>query len=128
MRNLLPSHDAIAELAGFLLVTPDSATRASLISAAVVAILPDSACVVHRTYLNKGEAAWKSMAAAGAFRLVTTPYREIAGSSPLSSLRLHKRKSMLTLTFAGRDYSHLHINRTVVGLAYASGTPISESS
>jgi transcriptional regulator with GAF, ATPase, and Fis domain len=113
-----PLHDAVSELAVSLLAAPDSATRASLIASAVVAKLPDSACIVHRVHLDKREAPWKAMAAVGEVSIghasLSTDNRLISSIfTAIPQAQIHVGSNVRR-----EDYSHLHINRTVVSLAY----------
>jgi GAF domain-containing protein/multidrug resistance efflux pump len=113
-----PPHDAIAELAASLLAAPDSATRASLIASAVVAILPDSACIVHRALLKKGDMTWKAIGAAGDVSIgqssLSTDNRLISSFfSAIPQAQIHVGSDVRR-----EEYSHLHINRTVAALAY----------
>ena len=115
----MPSpHDAIAEIAASLLAAPDSATRSSLIASAVVAILPDSACVVHRALFKKGEMTWKAIGVAGKVSMgqtsLSTDNRLISSLfSTIPQAQIH-----IGADVRREEYSHLHINRTVTALAY----------
>jgi hypothetical protein len=55
---LAPLNDAAAEVGALLLASTDSALRASTIASAIVDLLPDSACVVHRFVVADGEGEW----------------------------------------------------------------------
>jgi len=48
-----------------LLAAPDAAARATLVASAIVELLPDTACAIHRFTPGDGDAAWTAIAAAG---------------------------------------------------------------
>ena len=106
------------ELAESLFSISDSSTRARRIALAVVAILPDSACVLHRLVAT-GET--DSLIPAG-----------VAGPVSLGDDWLSVGNRLLSPFFAGsteplvyasaelqrEDYAHLHLSRSFASLAY----------
>lgn len=106
------------ELAESLFSISDSSTRARRIALAVVEVLPDSACVLHRL-IATGETS--SLIPAG-----------VAGPVSLGADWLSVESRLLSPFFAGsaqplvyasaelqrEDYAHLHLSRTFASLAY----------
>jgi transcriptional regulator with GAF, ATPase, and Fis domain len=106
------------ELAESLFSTSDSSTRARRIALAVVAVLPDSACVLHRVIAMGATA---SLIPAG-----------VAGPVSLGNDWLSAGNRLLSPFFAGsaepqvyasaelqrEDYAHLHLSRSFASLAY----------
>jgi RND family efflux transporter MFP subunit len=115
---MLLSNDAIAEFAASLLRASDSSTRASLIASAIVEIIPDSACVIHRISSSGTEMQWNTVAVAGD---VSISQASLSVDSRLVSSFFSETPQ--TEVHAGseirrEDYSHLHINRTVESIGY----------
>lgn len=106
------------ELAESLFSISDSSTRARRIALAVVEVLPDSACVLHRL-IATGETS--SLIPAG-----------VGGPVSLGADWLSVESRLLSPFFAGsaqplvyasaelqrEDYAHLHLSRTFASLAY----------
>ena len=59
------SYDFVIELASSLLAATDSAARARSIASAVVQLLPDSACIIHRLSSADGEPVFLPVGIAG---------------------------------------------------------------
>ncbi|HLY43144.1 MAG TPA: efflux RND transporter periplasmic adaptor subunit [Terracidiphilus sp.] len=110
-------NDAAVQVGALLLAAPDSATRASLIAAAIVEQIPDCACSVHR-FVADVEEAWTAIGIAGPITIERSSFP--AGSSLTEALFADPPQAVI---HAGADIrreeiSHLHVARTIVSLAY----------
>jgi transcriptional regulator with GAF, ATPase, and Fis domain len=115
---MMPSTDASLELAASLLAANDSAARSALVAAAVVEALPECACVLHRFRPENGDAAWVAIALAGD---VSVEQFSMASASRLLEPLL--AEAPVGVVYPGsqiqrEDYAHLHVNRSIVSLAY----------
>jgi transcriptional regulator with GAF, ATPase, and Fis domain len=111
-------NQAIADVAALLLAAPDAAARASVIASAVVDLIPDSACIVHRVFFEPNGAVWKTLARAGEVSVGRLPLSE--GNRLIAPLLSEDPRAQI---YSGaeirrEDYSHLHVNRTIATLAY----------
>jgi transcriptional regulator with GAF, ATPase, and Fis domain/biotin carboxyl carrier protein len=115
---LVPLNDTAAEVGALLLAAPDSATRASIVASALVDLIPDSACVVHRFRLGDGEAEWKAVGVAGD---VSSEQDSLKSDNPFI-VPLLSESPELTIypgsAIRREDYAHLHITRSVASIAY----------
>ncbi len=114
-----PLNDAAVETAALLLAAPDAAARATVIASAIVDLIPDSACSVHRVVAgDEGDAAWTVIAAAGDISVENTNLE--AGSRLIVPL-LGEFPPALVYPIAElrrEDYSHLNVPRTFASIAY----------
>jgi RND family efflux transporter MFP subunit len=101
------------EFAALLLGTPDSSARASLVTAAIAEILPDTACVLYLTGPASSEA-WRPVAVGGDVTLTG------GGSAPLLAETPEPLDSRIYrgADLRREDFPHLLLNRTVISLAY----------
>ena len=113
--------DFVIELGVSLVSAPDAAARAGLIASAAVAIVPDSACVIHRTAESAtesdGEPQLLPVGIAGELALADQPaplgpellaaFREDAAPRFFDSSQIRRE-----------DYAHLNLARSVASLAY----------
>jgi multidrug resistance efflux pump/transcriptional regulator with GAF, ATPase, and Fis domain len=112
------SNDVVLELAASLLAASDSAARAGLIASAVVQIVPDCACIVHRLLREDGGAALAAIGLAGSVSVAENTL------SPQSRLLASVfRDPSETHFYAGNairreDYGHLNVSRSVASLSY----------
>ena len=111
-------NDSAIELAISLLAAVDSAARASLIASAVVDLLPESACIVHRLMSGDDEIAFAAVGMAGEMsladdvlhaegRLLAPIFSDEPGAIVYSSGE-----------FQREDFAHLHVARSVSSIAY----------
>jgi RND family efflux transporter MFP subunit len=115
---LVPLNDAAAEVGALLLAAPDSATRASIVASALVDLIPDSACVVHRFVVGDGEAQWKAIGVAGD---VSAEQDSLSSDNPLILPMLSESPELAIYPGSAirrEDYAHLHITRSVASIAY----------
>jgi transcriptional regulator with GAF, ATPase, and Fis domain/multidrug resistance efflux pump len=113
-----PVNDAAVEVAELLLAAPDTAARAALLSAALVNVLPDSACAIHRFTLTEEGASWTAIGLAGDIAVADA---SIPPGSPLVGPLLEDPPEAVIYSSSDlrrEDYSHLHVNRSVASLAY----------
>ena len=118
MAMMALSSDIILELAASLLAASDSAARAGLIASAVVQMVPDSACIVHRLQPQDGGAALVAIGLAGGVSVA-----ENTLSSQSRQLASVFRAPSETHFFANNairreDYAHLNVSRSVASLSY----------
>jgi RND family efflux transporter MFP subunit len=112
-----PVNERAIETAVQLLVSPDVASRATVIAAAVASLLPDSACLVHR-YLPENESApWTILGAAGEISVQAVEHAgswlfETPDSFPAEQQVYGKNR------LSREDYAHLNATRTIGALAY----------
>lgn len=112
-----PVSESAIETAVQLLVSPDVASRATVIGGAVTSLLPDCACLVHR-YLPENELApWTILGAAGEISIVEAQHAgnwlfEVPESFPAEE-QIYGQKHLTR-----EDYAHLNVARTIGALAY----------
>jgi RND family efflux transporter MFP subunit len=113
-----PLNDADVQVGALLLAAPDAASRASIITSAVVALLPNCACALHRFVDTEDEAAWTVLGLAGdtSFESSSTG----SGNRLMAPLLLDSPEPII---YSGadilrEDYSHLRIGRSVSSIAY----------
>jgi RND family efflux transporter MFP subunit len=105
------------DVAALLLAAPGSSTRASLLAAAVVEAIPDSACVVYRFDPQSEESAWRVAGFAGELSVSQ-------GAPPANDLLaplLGEAQDSVIYTGADlerEDYAHLQVARSVASIAY----------
>ena len=110
--------DAPVEVGALLLTAPDAASRASIIASAIVGLIADCACVVHRFVPNEEGGRWTAIAAAGD---VSAEQSWADAESSLIAPLLAEPKQPLIYESAGlrrEDYAHLHVTRSIASLAY----------
>ncbi len=114
----IPSvNEAAMETAAQLLVAPDGATRAAMIASAVAALLPDSACIVHRYQPENAPEPWTVAGAAGEISLAAAQHAgawlfEMPDSFP-SPGQICERESLTR-----ENYAHFHVTRSISAIAY----------
>ena len=110
-------HDAALELCAQVLAAPDAATRSMLIAAAVAEQIPDSACAIYRYVPGDGEGEWTALGLAGdaALEQATFPAADHLMSALISEpgAVIYRGQDLRR-----EDYAHLHLTRSVEGLAY----------
>jgi GAF domain-containing protein len=113
-----PLKDVVANLAASLLAAPGSPARAGLIASAVVEMIPDSACIVHRVRLDRQEL--PSMAVGKAGDISVRQGAQVFSSRLAAPLISERPQTHLYSGFDIRreDYSHVNVNRTVASIAY----------
>src|ERR1700739_1904697 len=108
----LYSNDFFADFAALLLTAPDSPARATLIARAVIQLIPDSACIVHRMMSDRRSSRWVAIGKAGdiSVRQVSqsTPSRLFA---PLLS-QAPQAPIYLASDIRREDYAHLNASRS----------------
>ncbi|HEX3969015.1 MAG TPA: GAF domain-containing protein [Edaphobacter sp.] len=116
---MTPSPDnPIADLAASLLAAPDSPARATLIASAVVQVMPDCACIVHRIISDRSPSLWSAIGKAGEISV-----RQISQSTPsrLSAalLSAESRGHIYSASDIRReDYAHVNVSRSIASIAY----------
>ena len=110
-------NEKVVELAELLLAAPDTAARAALVAAAVIEVLPDSACVVYRYAVADPDAAWIAIGLAGQISI------EQGSLSADSRLFAPLVSELQPLIYPGaslrrEDYAHLDVPHTLSSLAY----------
>jgi multidrug resistance efflux pump/transcriptional regulator with GAF, ATPase, and Fis domain len=110
--------ESALELSESLLSATDSVTRASLIASAIVELIPDSACVVHRILMEDGAISFVAVGLAGPVSIADEAL-SAEGRLP-SPLFLNSTESLLYVReeIEREDYAHLHVARSVASLAY----------
>ncbi|MCU1312393.1 MAG: efflux transporter periplasmic adaptor subunit [Acidobacteriaceae bacterium] len=106
------------EFAALLLATPDSGARAALVAAAVVELLPDSACILYLLDTSSSGPSWRPVAVAGDVALAA-----VAAGTRLIEPLLSGFEEPLVYSGAElrrEDFAHLQVARTVASLAYLS--------
>ncbi len=116
----LYSNDSAANLAASLLAAPDSSARATLIASAVVQLIPDSACIVHRMVSLPPSSQWTAIGKAGDISV-----RQIAQSTPSRLLapllsQAPQARIYLASDIRREDYAHLNVSRSIASIAYLS--------
>jgi transcriptional regulator with GAF, ATPase, and Fis domain/biotin carboxyl carrier protein len=113
-----PQNDAAAEVGALLLTAPDASTRASIVASAIVELIPDSACAVHRFVSSEEEAEWSTTGLAG--EISAGPGSLAADGRLILPLLGEEPEAVL---YPGdeirrEDYSHLQVMRSVASLTY----------
>lgn len=113
-----PVNDAVVEIGAQFLAAPDTASRASIIAAAVVAQLPNCAAAVHRFFEERIESAWTIIGFAG--DIVPEPRAVGSGNRLMAPLLLESPRTLIysSAEILREDYAHLHISRSVSSIAY----------
>jgi GAF domain-containing protein/multidrug resistance efflux pump len=114
----LSSNDPTVDLSASLLAAPNSSGRANLIAAAVVQLIPDSACLVHRIMFNQAGSPWIAIGKAGDISV-----RQVSQSSPSRlAAPLLSPASQASIYAASEirreDYAHINVNRSIASIAY----------
>jgi RND family efflux transporter MFP subunit len=111
-------NDCAIELAISLLAAADSAARANLIASAVVELLPESACIVHRLMSQNGEAAFVAVGMTGDLSLADNILP--ADRRLLAPLLSEPPRAIIYSSgeFQREDFAHVHVSRSVSSLAY----------
>ena len=112
----LGSNDSLADLAASLLSASDSPARATLIASAVVQMIPDSACIVHRIMSDRPSSPWVALGKAGGISI-----RQASQSTPsrlLAQLSQAKVYLHLASDIRREDYAHLNVSRSIASIAY----------
>jgi transcriptional regulator with GAF, ATPase, and Fis domain len=114
----LSQNEPMTNLAASLLAEPDSPARAALIAAAVVSLIPDSACIVHRIMLDRPGSPWIAMGKAGDISV-----RQVSQAIPSrltapvlsqgSQTHIYKASEMRR-----EDYAHVNVSRSIASIAY----------
>jgi RND family efflux transporter MFP subunit len=114
--NLLNSQH-FSELAQSLLASPEVATRATLLAAAVRSALPGSACALYRLRSGKGEPVWIALGASDEIAVVDP---EVPIDAPLFAplKETHHPIVYAERQLAREDYAHLHVVRTIRSIGY----------
>lgn len=114
----LSPNNPIADLAALLLAAPDSPTRATVIASAVVQVIPDSACIVHRIVFDRPSSPWIAIGKAGDISV-----RQISQSAPshlaAAALSPESRGYIYPASDIRReDYAHVNVSRSIASIAY----------
>jgi RND family efflux transporter MFP subunit len=111
-------YDAATELGASLLVAPDVASRAALVTSTITQLIPDSACAVHRVVLTEEGAHWMILAVAGDASHVQESIPE--DSSLIAPLLTESPEGVIYPGSEVRreDYAHLNVSRSVESIAY----------
>lgn len=111
-------NDYAIELAIALLAAADSAARANLIASAVVDLIPESACIVHRLMSQNGESAFVAVGMMGDLSLADNILP--ADRRLLAPLFSEAPTPLIYSSgeFQREDFAHLHVSRSVSSLAY----------
>lgn len=113
-----PSNNFTIDLAISLLVAADSAARSRSIALAVIQLLPDSGCIIHRVSSFEGEPAFQPVGIAGELSLAANILpADLRLLAPLSSAP-PTAVVYSSGEFAREDYAHLNVSRSVSSLAY----------
>jgi RND family efflux transporter MFP subunit len=109
----------ILEIATRLLAERDSAGRAGLLAAAVVKLLPDTACILYRFNPENPNGAWQAVGLAGDLSIQQPTLA--AGSGLIGALE--EGETADTIVYPGAEiqreaYAHLHVTRSVSSFAY----------
>ena len=112
------SNDFFADIAASLLAASDSPARATLIARAVVQLIPDSACIVHRMMFDRPSSRWVAIGKAGDISV-----RQVSQSTPsrlLAPLLSQAQQAHIYLASDIRreDYAHLNVSRSIASIAY----------
>ena len=112
------SYDFAIELASSLLAAADSASRARLTASAVIQLLPDSACIIHRLSSVDGEPAFIPVGLAGELSLADNFLP--ASRRLLAPLSGEPPETVVYSSgeFEREDYAHVNVSRSVSSLAY----------
>ncbi|MGD0891616.1 MAG: GAF domain-containing protein [Terracidiphilus sp.] len=111
-------NDAATDVGALLLSAPDASTRASILASAIVELIPDSACAVHRFTSAGEEAEWTTIGLAG--EVSPGPSSLPVDSRLILPLLGEDPEAVLypSTEIRREDYSHLHVSRSVESLAY----------
>jgi RND family efflux transporter MFP subunit len=118
LRSLQTRTADAADVAAVLLAAAGSSACAAEISAAVVELLADTACVVYRRAAEDHAAPWRALSSAGD---VTLAKRVLASMHSLLLPLLSEATEPAIYrgeTLLREDYSHLHLTRSLASLAY----------
>jgi GAF domain-containing protein len=117
MPMILPSSDALLEIARSLFASSDSGTRAALLAASIADALDESACVLHR-YRPEEELPWAALATAGEISIEAGA--QLAPDGLISPLLEAPAQILVypTENLQREDYAHLHLARSLAALAY----------
>jgi multidrug resistance efflux pump/transcriptional regulator with GAF, ATPase, and Fis domain len=113
---MAPLNDG-AEVGALLLAAPDAASRAGIVASLIVEQIPDSACAIHRFTSVDDEGRWTVIGVGGDLSAEQASLNE----SPLIGPLLTDPPEVVLYTGADlrrEDYSHLHVTRSIVSLAY----------
>jgi RND family efflux transporter MFP subunit len=118
LRSLQTRTVDTADVAAMLFAAAGSSARAAAISATVVELLADTACVVYRLAGEEDAAVWRAIGFAGE---VTLAERVLAAThgllSPLvadaTEPAIYRGESLLR-----EDFAHLHLTRSLASIAY----------
>src|ERR1700756_713556 len=113
-----PVNDAAVQVSALLLAAPDPGARGSIIASAIVELLPDCACVVHRFAAEKGEEAWTPVGAGG--DISVEPISLKADGRLIAPLLSDSPEPVIYPGSSTRreDYAHLHVSRSIATIAY----------
>jgi len=111
-------NDPMADLAASLLAAHDLPARATLIASAVVQLIPDSACIVHRITFDQQPSSWIAIGKAGdiSVRQISQPTHSrllVALLSPASQSHVY-----LASDVRREDYAHVNVSRSIASIAY----------
>jgi transcriptional regulator with GAF, ATPase, and Fis domain/multidrug resistance efflux pump len=111
-------NDPMADLAASLLAAHDLPARATLIASAVVELVPDSACIVHRITFDPQPSLWITIGKAGdiSVRQISQPTHSHLLApllSPASQSRIY-----LASDVRREDYAHVNVSRSIASIAY----------
>ncbi len=111
-------HDAACELGASLLIAPDVPARAALLASAIAQLIPDSACAIHRVFLNEDGSNWTILALVGDASLV---HESIPDDSSLVAPFFSDAPQAYIYPASQvrqEDYAHLHVSRSIQSIAY----------
>jgi GAF domain-containing protein len=111
-------NDAAAEVGASLLSAPDASTRASIVASAIVELIPDSACAVHRFSSIDEEADWNAIGMAGE---ISPGPSSLAADGRLILPLLEEEPEAVSYPgneIRREDYSHLQVSRSVASITY----------
>lgn len=111
-------NDAAFQVGALLLAAPDLASRATLIAGAIVEQIPDCACSIHRFVTTNPAEPWIAIGAAGPMTIEKSSFpsrgrltQPLLADPPQAVIHAGS-------DIRREDYSHLHVARTIVSLAY----------
>jgi multidrug resistance efflux pump/GAF domain-containing protein len=116
---MIPSpNDAVESLAASLLTAQDSQARASLIASAVIEVIPDSACILHRIMPDRPGSPWVAIGRAGAISI-----RQVSQPLPnrlLAPLIYGETEVYIypSSDIRREDYAHVNVGRSVASISY----------
>lgn len=113
-----PLDASAVEVGASLLATSTAAGRAAIVASAIVDMIPDSACAIHRLVSADDNVVWATLGTAGEISLEQSGLQE--GNLQIFSQFSESQSPLIypASSLRREDYSHLNVTRSVASIAY----------